>query len=283
MQLEKEQEAVVRYPPPLRSILVTGAIQVNRLQRELSLLRQQSISVASTASSTSTGLADPIDHSANHLLSGASYPIPSRRHRSSSSLSTRSANTNATTTSGLTGMSGSTVGTTGGVAGSMISGITPARDVLGQYSNYTREALSRHNSTTSSPLSSSLHQGDHFPAVMPHRPSISSQTGFSQPTTHIPLPAMSPSSARSFHLPPAVATSRYEEAAYYRSELDVLKRENDNLRRRVKELERNLNEHRQSSSSRSRSDSGQTIINDDDDESVNVGESAGSVGVGGGH
>lgn len=281
---------MVCYCPPLRSILVTEAIQVNRLQRELSLLRQQSISVASTASSTSTGLADPTDHSTNHLLSGASYPIPSRRHRSSSSLSTRSANTIATTTSGLTGMSGSTVGTTGGVAGSTISGITPARDVLGQYSNYTREALSRHNSTTSSkrsetssPLSSSLHQGDHLPAAMSHRPSISSQTGFSQPTTHIALPALNSSSSRLSHLPPAVATSRYEEAAYYRSELDVLKRENDNLRRRVKELERSLNEHRQSSSSRSRSDSGQTIINDDDDESVNVGESAGSVGVGGGH
>lgn len=270
--------------------LVTGAIQVNRLQRELSLLRQQSISVASTASSTSAGVADPTDHNANHLLSGASYPIPSRRHRSSSSLSTTSATTNATTTtSGLTGMSGSTVGTTGGVAGSTISGITPARDVSGQYSTYTREALSRHNSTTSSrrsetssPLSSSLHQGDHLHTAMPHRPSISSQPGFSQPT-HIALPAISSSSARLSHLPPAVATSRYEEAAYYRSELDVLKRENDNLRRRVKELERSLNEHRQSSSSRSRSDSGQTIINDDDDESVNVGESAGSVGVGGGH
>lgn len=269
---------------------MTGAIQVNRLQRELSLLRQQSISVASTASSTSAGVADPTDHNANHLLSGASYPIPSRRHRSSSSLSTRSANTNATTTSGLTGMSGSTVGTTGGVAGSTISGITPARDVFGQYSTYTREALSRHNSTTSSrrsetssPLSSSLHQGDHLHTAMPHRPSISSQPGFSQTTTHITLPAISSSSARLSHLPPVVATSRYEEAAYYRSELDVLKRENDNLRRRVKELERSLNEHRQSSNSRSRSDSGQTIINDDDDESVNVGESAGSVGVGGGH
>lgn len=269
---------------------MTGAIQVNRLQRELSLLRQQSISVASTASSTSIGLADPTDHSANHLLSGASYPIPSRRHRSSSSLSTRSANTNATTTSGLTGMSGSTVGTTGGVAGSTISGITPARDVLGQYSTYSREALSGHNSTTSSrrseassPLSSTLHQGDHFPASLPHRPSISSQPGFSQPSTHIPLSATSPSSARLSHLPPAIATSRYEEAAHYRSELDVLKRENDSLRRRVKELEGSLNEHRKSYSNRFRSDSGQTVINDDDDESVNVGESAGSVGLGGGH
>lgn len=285
MQLEKEQEAVV-----------------NRLTRELSLLRQQSVSVASTTSSTSTGLADSTDHSANHLLSGASHPTPSRRHRSSSSLSTRSANTAATTASGLTGMSGSTVGTTAGVAGSTISGITPARDVPAPYSSYTRDALSRHNSITSSrrseasspSLSSSLHQGDHFPNLLPHRQSSSSQHGYSQ-SAHIPLQTLSPSNPRPSHLPPAVGTSRYEEAAHHRSELDIVKRENESLRRRIRELERSLNNRRQSDMGRNRSDSvstgtsippnsrRQTILMDDDDDAVNVGESAGSVGVGGGH
>ncbi|KAL8869017.1 MAG: hypothetical protein Q9174_004586 [Haloplaca sp. 1 TL-2023] len=99
MELEKEQEAVV-----------------NRLTRELSLLRQQTASVASTTSSVSTGPVDSTDYGMNHLISGPYHPTPSRRHRSSSSLSTRSMNTAATTTSGNTGLSGSTVGTTGGVA-----------------------------------------------------------------------------------------------------------------------------------------------------------------------
>lgn len=273
-------------------------MQVNRLTRELSLLRQQSVSVASTASSTSTGLADPTDHGANHLLSGASHPTPSRRHRSSSSLSTRSATTAATNLSGFTGMSGSTVGTTGGVAGSTASGITPARDVPVQHPSYTREALSRQNSIsssrrsgTSSPsLSSSLHQGDHFPSLIPHRQSSSSQQGYSQPA-HFPLITMNPGGARSSHLPLAVGTSRYEEAAHHRSELDIVKRENDALRRRIKELERSLSNRRRSGG-RTRSDSASTgtslqaIPNasamDDDDDAVNVGESAGSVGFGGG-
>lgn len=272
------------------------------MTRELSLLRQQSVSVASTTSSTSAGLADSTDHGANHLLSGASHPTSSRRHRSSSSLSTRSANTSATVASGLTGMSGSTVGTTAGVAGSTISGIAPARDVSAPYSSYSRDALSRHNSITSSrrsetsspSLSSSLHQGDHFPNLFPHRQSSSSQYGHSQPA-HVPLQTMSPGNVRSSHLPSAVGTSRYEEAAHHRSELEIVKRENESLRRRIRELERNLNSRRQSDMNRNRSDSAstgtslppnsrrQTILMDDDDDVVHVGESAGSAGVGGGH
>ncbi|KAL1975798.1 hypothetical protein VTN31DRAFT_4190 [Thermomyces dupontii] len=63
--LEKEQEAVV-----------------NRLTRELTLLRQQTASVASTASSTSTGFNEPLDGQFHHPI-----PTSSRRHRSSSSLS----------------------------------------------------------------------------------------------------------------------------------------------------------------------------------------------------
>lgn len=74
-----------------------------------------------------------------------------------------------------------------------------------------------------------------------------------------------------------------------------MKRENESLRRRIRELERSLNSRRQSDMGRNRSDSastgtsvppnsrGQTILMDDDEDAVNVGESAGSVGVGGGH
>ncbi|KAL2856560.1 hypothetical protein BJY01DRAFT_242613 [Aspergillus pseudoustus] len=69
--LEQEQEAMV-----------------NRLSRELTLLRHQTASVASTTSSTSTSFNDT--HDALHgstFISGPVYPTASRRHRSSSSLS----------------------------------------------------------------------------------------------------------------------------------------------------------------------------------------------------
>ncbi|KAL4956159.1 hypothetical protein BDW69DRAFT_159187 [Aspergillus filifer] len=69
--LEQEQEAMV-----------------NRLSRELSLLRHQTSSVASTASSTSTTLNEPLDafHSSPYIP-GPVYPTASRQHRSSSNLS----------------------------------------------------------------------------------------------------------------------------------------------------------------------------------------------------
>ncbi|CAD6582866.1 MAG: hypothetical protein ASARMPRED_001089 [Alectoria sarmentosa] len=277
MQLEKEQEAVV-----------------NRLTRELSLLRQQSASVASTTSSVSTGLPDATDQNANHLISGASHPTPSRRHRSSSNLSTRSANTAATTATGITGTSGSTIGTTAGVAGSTVSGIAPARDTTAPYS-YARDPLSRQSSVTSrrseasSPsLSSSMYQGDHFPNLYAHRhsgsasynqPSSSSQQAMNAGNTRVP------------------STQRYEEVAHHRSELDIVKRENEALRRRIQELERSLSSRRQSGTGITRSVSVSTNASippttgtggrgrgtEEDEDAVHVGESAGSVGFGGGH
>lgn len=277
MQLEKEQEAVV-----------------NRLTRELSLLRQQSASVVSTTSSASTGLPDATDQNANHLISGANHPTPSRRHRSSSNLSARSANTAATTATGITGTSGSTVGTTAGVAGSTVSGIAPARDATIPYS-YARDPLSRQSSVASrrseasSPsLSSSLYQGDHFPNFYAHRhtgsasynqPSSSSQQTTNTGNTRVP------------------STQRYEEAAHHRSELDIVKRENEALRRRIQELERSLSSRRQSGTGITRSGSVSTNASippttgtggrgrgtEEDEDAVHVGESAGSVGFGGGH
>ncbi|KAL6238713.1 hypothetical protein BDW75DRAFT_200797 [Aspergillus navahoensis] len=69
--LEQEQEALV-----------------NRLSRELTLLRHQTSSVASTASSTSTTLNEPPEtlHGSTYIA-GPTHPTASRRHRSSSSLS----------------------------------------------------------------------------------------------------------------------------------------------------------------------------------------------------
>ena len=166
------------------------------------------------------------DHNANHLLSGASHPTPSRRHRSSSSLSTRSANTAA---SGLTGISASTIGTTGGIAGSTSSGIAPARDpILSQI--YPRETLSRHDSVASSrrseasspSLASSLQQGDHFPAYQSHR---SSQHGYAPQATN--TVGGRAAAAAATHVASSGPTSRFEEAAHHRSELELVKRENE--------------------------------------------------------
>ena len=91
-----------------------------------------------------------------------------------------------------------------------------------------------------------------------------------------------------------MATARYEEAAYHRSELEVAKRENEALRKRIRELERTLSSRRGSDAGRLSIDSAstggpgrggfrrQTSVIDDDEDAVGVGESAGSVGFGAG-
>ncbi|KAI9700863.1 MAG: hypothetical protein M1836_002233 [Candelina mexicana] len=294
MQLEKEQEAVV-----------------NRLTRELTSLRQQSASVVSTTSSTSTGLADATDHGANHLFSGPSHPTPSRRHhRSSSSASTRSINTSATTASGV---SGSTAGwTTAGVAGSVVSGMAPSTSGMpvGGTSQASaervRDGLSRQNSVasssrrsgTSSPsLSSSFQHGDPFPHFYSNR-----HSGIAQ---HPPSSSHGPNSgaaaarpeysARSPSISSAAATARYEEVTLHRSELDAVKHENEVLRRRIKELERSLRSRQGVEGGRERSESASTSASvpgggvslglgrdrekeDGEHDAVQVGESARSGG-----
>ena len=253
--------------------------------------------MASTTSSTSTGFLDPTDQNANHLISGASHPTPSRRHRSSSNLSARSANTaatTATTATGITGTSGSTVGTTAGVAGSTVSGL-PGRDAINHPYTYARDPLSRQSSVASrrseasSPsLSSSLYQGDHFPNLHPHR--HNSTTPHNQPSS-------SPQQVLNIGNIRVPSTQRYEEATHHRSELEIVKRENESLRRRIQELERSLSSRRQSGNGITRSGSVSTNASipltavtggrgrgtEEDEDAVHVGESAGSVGFGGGH
>lgn len=259
---------------------------VNRLTRELSLLRQQTNSVASTTSSASAGLPDASDHNSNHFISGASHPTPSRRHRSSSNLSTRSATTAAT---GASGISGSTVGSAAGIAGSTVSGIALARDTMAPYS-HSRDPLSRQSSVASrrseasSPsISSSLYQGEHFPSLYGHRHTSSASQQQFPPQSQQPTNA---GSTRSSYIP---STQRYEEATHQRSELEIVKRENEALRRRVRELERSLSNRRESAADLSRRESigtnasvprqGPRLTAEDLEDAVNVGESADSVGV----
>ncbi|KAJ4349836.1 uncharacterized protein N0V89_008455 [Didymosphaeria variabile] len=147
LELEKEQEAVV-----------------NRLTRELSALRAHSASVASTASSVTSGV--HVDHD----IIGSTHPTSARRHRSSSSVSRTSTNAPY------------------GIP------INPAT------------------------------------ATIPHhRYSVSSQPATSDP-----------SAAQQARSASVVSTPRYEEVAHYRQELEEAKRENDVLKRRIRELERAL-------------------------------------------
>lgn len=140
LELEKEQEAVV-----------------NRLTRELSALRAHSASVASTTSVTSSAASGAHHDAPEHAgsMAGSLHPTPSRRHRSSSSVSR----------SGL-------------------------------------------------------------PGTYPHRYSVSSQ------------PAAGDPAHRDHRSASVVSTPRYEEVAQQRAELEEVKRENETLKQRIRDLER---------------------------------------------
>ncbi|KAJ5787720.1 hypothetical protein N7457_002710 [Penicillium paradoxum] len=184
--LEKEQEAMV-----------------NRLTRELSLLRQQTTSVASTASSTSTfNETDSAQPSPN--LSSSTRPQSARRNRSNSSLSSHtSANQGAQTSS--------------------VTGIAPSRDMSmpSRSIDYTRNVRSREPSLTS------------------RRPSIGSLSSFSHSNNSVYPPRHS-SSQTQLGYSPGASLSRFEEVTHHRSELEYMKRENEQLRRRVRDLEQTL-------------------------------------------
>ncbi|KAJ5233059.1 hypothetical protein N7468_006015 [Penicillium chermesinum] len=159
LMLEKEQESMV-----------------NRLTRELSALRQQTASVASTASSTST-----LDQAADGPLGSPTFSNSthsSRRQRSSSSLSSQNASIQHQSTASVTG-------------------IAPSR--------------------TADPSRPPFH--------IPHRTSVSQ--------THLGLSSNSP--------------GRYEEVALHKAELEAARRENEQLRRRIRELELVLKKQKEDS------------------------------------
>ena len=78
------------------------------------------------------------------------------------------------------------------------------------------------------------------------------------------------------------ATLRYEETAFFRQELDTAKRENDTLRRRIKELEKMVRERRESDASqRSVGQGGGRLRSDSVSTTASVSVS-GATGIGGG-
>ncbi|KAI1120441.1 hypothetical protein F5Y10DRAFT_258354 [Nemania abortiva] len=263
-QLEQEQESIV-----------------NRLSRDLTMLRMaQNSSVISNTSSTSASTSTydqlhPSSFTDPHLLSGPGFAVPTsrRHHRTSSNASTRSLSQAATQ-----GSSSAPISIPQSHSGSAASVLEAARNPRGP------SAMSRQNSTTShrsssrnrspqpymsgSGLLSTSHSAPHgFPQDYTSGYFARGRTSSNASIVATPGSELSPG------LMPA--TSRFEETARYRSELESVKRENEALKKRVKDLERMLHEHRGSDAAqpRVRSESNSTSTT-----SVSM---SGTTGVGG--
>ncbi|KAI5360890.1 hypothetical protein Slin14017_G090650 [Septoria linicola] len=242
LECEKEQEAVV-----------------NRLTRELTALRAQSASVASNASSASaiSGSASllPVDISdpnPTHQMTGATHPTPSRRHRSSSSVSTRSISTPATTASGIT--NASTQAQPGGPI--PLGSISQAQADRTAAASGDRSTLSRNPSISASGTSTPARQSldvARTPGTiysLPHRPSLSRDPSMNTiSSTHAQTGTPAPQSAHSpSHGSVNAAMQHYADTTAYRTEMEIVKAENEVLRQRVQALERALRTRRRDSS-----------------------------------
>lgn len=187
-------------------------------------------------------------------MTGATHPTPSRRHRSSSSLSTRSIPTPSTSVSGAG--SGATNLSTQGQVGSTTS--VPIGGV--SQASADRAAATRgpqSASGTSTPARQSLDiprhaQGSH---TLPTRPSISREASHTTQSTSsmipqagTPFPHPLPSPAQSPSQSVTQAMQHYVETTTYRSEMEIVKAENEALRQRVRALERALRARRRDSS-----------------------------------
>ena len=218
----------------------------------------------------------------NHLISGPSHPAPSQRHhRTSSNASSRSIT--------------NTVGTLGNVSS---TGIAPERNrtSMGAAMNQSlsrQNSESRRRSGASSPAPSGSYQSpDSFPHFYTQsRPSLSqyrepSSSNIQHDHSHI--------QHRSDSITSVQTSGRYEEVALHKSELESVKKENDALKRKIRELERTLRNRCQSDASRTRSESVSTTASvsvggagrgrqrgvEEEEDGVRVGESARSAGVG---
>lgn len=208
-----------------------GILQVNRLTRELSLLRAaQNASVVSNTSSTSASASthDPITESS--LLSGSGFTIPTtrRHHRNSSSASQNQ----------LLQQMASSYEARHPVP-------RPAQSIpLSRQSSHSR--ISRTNSP--GPQQNALDPSSYFHSQrVPHASSIAMSSVAATPGSGSFTDQMSPG------LMPA--TMRYEETAFYRNELETAKKENETLKRRIRELERMFQSRRTNDIPRPRSDS----------------------------
>lgn len=240
LQLEKEQEAVV-----------------NRLTRELSLLRAaQNASVVSNASSTSASgtesaqLGDTLHAGSGP---GLAHHRTSRHHRTSSNTSSRSiaANAGSVSTTSLAGISSP-------------APVRPSQAVLSGISLSRQGSSASRRSRAASPSPAAMNiPGYGNQSQTPSNPPSYTHSHLNDPgmatyfanratpTSNTSAPVFTPGSSAT-ELSPAIlpATTRYEETAFYRSELDNVKKENDALKRRVRELERMVRDRRPSDASR---------------------------------
>lgn len=226
--LEKEQEAMVSGIPKPQNIPTPQPLthqnspQVNRLTRELSILRQQTASVASTASSTST-FNEADGARASPTLSSSTPSHSARRNRSNSSLSSHtSANQ--------------------GPQSASVTGIAPSREIPYRPADHSRTVRSREPSLTS------------------RRPSIGSLSSFSHNNSSIYPHRNSVSQTQLGHSPGS-SLSRFEEATHHRLEVEYMKRENEQLRRRVRDLEQTLKRQKEDSASEASATPSERIIN----------------------
>lgn len=196
------------------------------MTRELSLLRQQTASVASTTSSTST-FNEPTDGiHASASLSSSQHSHGSRRQRSSSSLSSHTPAAQ-------------------GIQAASVTGIAPSRDS----SNPSRSTDHSHSRTVRS----------REPSLTSRRPSIGSLSSYPQyahgdQLAHYGSPSVYPhrNSASQTHLGlSSNPVARYEEVTLHKTELESIKRENEQLRKRVRELEGVLKKHKEAETSTS--------------------------------
>lgn len=200
------------------------------MTRELSILQTaHNASMASNASSgsqTAPGSHEPQHESS--LLSGAGFSIPTaRRHnRTSSSASQNYVTQLGTSHDGRTHVPR-----------------PPAPTSMSRQNS----ATSRRSQTNSPAPPSSLDPSSYF-AQQRIPPSSSVPVG-----SNVPLSSASTLDQASPGLMPA--TSRYEETAFYRNELEVAKKENDALKKRIRDLEKMVQEKRQASRNRSGSQS----------------------------
>ncbi|KAI6780961.1 uncharacterized protein J7T54_003103 [Emericellopsis cladophorae] len=190
IELEKEQEAVV-----------------NRLTRELSLLRAaQNASVASNHSSTSNAASTHDQPAEPSLLTSSGFTIPTtRRHRRTSSS-----------------------------ASQQLSSSYNGRNAMAMARQDSNASRRSRGPSPAPPMSSSLDPSSYFQQQRMPPPSAIPMTGGSA----------TPMTASESQLSPGIvpATARYEETQYHKNELESTKRENEKLKRKIRELERTLQE-----------------------------------------
>lgn len=274
--------------------------QVNRLTRELTALRAQSASAASNAShsSTSTSASLPFidisDPNPTHQMTGATHPTPSRRHRSSSSVSSRSIYTPSTGASVAgSGITNSSTQVHAGSTASIPAGGTSQASA--DRAAAARSSLSRQPSITTSgastPARQSLDAARHVVPTpgalhtLPHRPSLSRDTSYA--STHAqagtPVPHSFPSPAQSPNQTMHASMQHFADTAAYRTEMEIVKAENEVLRQRVRNLERALRSRRRDSSQSDagRPEMGTRVLSNRENNASPAGVAAWAAGDGG--